>query len=288
MHANRMASKKGLWAGRIMSAVAILFLAFDATVKLLNVAPVIEANARLGYPPSAILPIGIIELVCAIVYAIPASSILGAVLLTGYLGGAVATHFRIGSPLLTHSLFPVYVATLLWGGLFLRNTRLRVLLPGRRRSRPRRIAQRSHDSSGRRFIYGLWTVQTVLALLFLFAGATKLIMSADVLASMNSASRIALPVGFLRFIGAVEVLGALGLVLPGLFGIRETLTPLAAAGLVIIMIGATATTLANGDVAPALFPFAVGLLSTFVAVGRWRSNPERSHGANLISLPAAQ
>ena len=119
-------------------------------------------------------------------------------------------------------------------------------------------------------IYALWIVQGLLAALFLFAGGTKLILPLDVLTSMGSPNQIALPGWFVRFIGVVEVLGALGLILPGLLRIRPGLTPLAAAGLVIIMIGATVLTLAGGDVAPALIPLAVGLLSAFVAYGRWR------------------
>jgi uncharacterized membrane protein YphA (DoxX/SURF4 family) len=118
--------------------------------------------------------------------------------------------------------------------------------------------------------YALWIVQGLLALLFLFAGGMKLVLPLDVLTSMGSPNQIALPGWFVRFIGVVEVLGALGLILPGLLRIRPGLTPLAAAGLVIIMIGATVLTLAGGDVAPALIPLAVGLLSAFVAYGRWR------------------
>src|SRR5438094_8942075 len=116
----------------------------------------------------------------------------------------------------------------------------------------------------------LWIVQGLLAALFLLAGGAKLVMSAD-----QMAGPVALPVWFLRFIGVAEVLGALGLVLPGLLRVRPVLTPLAAAGLVIIMIGATTLTAAGGDVLPALFPLVVGLLATFVAYGRWQLAPQR-------------
>jgi uncharacterized membrane protein YphA (DoxX/SURF4 family) len=118
--------------------------------------------------------------------------------------------------------------------------------------------------------YALWIIQGLLAALFLFAGGTKLILPIDVLTSMGSPNQIPLPGWFVRFIGVAEVLGALGLILPGLLHIRPGLTPLAAIGLVIIMIGATVITLAGGDVAPALIPLLVGLLSAFVAYGRWR------------------
>jgi len=118
--------------------------------------------------------------------------------------------------------------------------------------------------------YALWIIQGLLAAIFLFAGGTKLVLPLDVLMSMGSPNQIQLPGWFVRFIGVVEVLGALGLILPGLLRIRPGLTPLAAAGLVIIMIGATVLTLVADGVAPALIPLVVGLLSAFVAYGRWR------------------
>jgi hypothetical protein len=120
----------------------------------------------------------------------------------------------------------------------------------------------------------LWVVQVLLMLVFLFAGGIKLVLPLEVLTSMGSPNQIQLPGAFLRFIGVCEVLGAVGLVLPGLLRIRRTLTPLAAAGLVVIMIGATAITLADGEFTAAVIPFVVGLLATFVAYGRYRLTPE--------------
>ena len=120
--------------------------------------------------------------------------------------------------------------------------------------------------------YALWIIQVLLALIFLFAGGMKLALPLEKLTGP-----IPLPGLFVRFIGVAEVLGALGLLLPGLLRMRQGLTPLAAAGLVIIMIGATVLTLAGGDVAPALIPLVVGLLSAFVAYGRWRLTPP--HGS---------
>jgi uncharacterized membrane protein YphA (DoxX/SURF4 family) len=117
--------------------------------------------------------------------------------------------------------------------------------------------------------YALWIVQALLAALFLFAGVMKFVMSIE-----EMTKQIPMPGLFLRFIGVVEVLGALGLILPGLLRIRPGLTPLAAAGLVIIMIGATVYTLAAGDVASALMPLVVGILAVFVAYGRWRLTPQ--------------
>jgi hypothetical protein len=126
--------KKMHWAGRVMTAIPVLFLAFDAVIKLMQITPVVESFTALGYPASLALGIGTLELVCLLVYVTPFTSTLGAILLTGYLGGGVATHVRMGDPLLSHSLFPVYVGVLIWGGLFLRDERLRALIPVRKTS----------------------------------------------------------------------------------------------------------------------------------------------------------
>ena len=107
-------------AGHTLSAVAVLFLLFDATIKLMVSPPVVEAFTRLGFPVGLARGIGTLELACLIVYLIPRTAIPGAILLTGFLGGAVVTHVRVGDPLLTHALFPVYVGALVWGGLLLR------------------------------------------------------------------------------------------------------------------------------------------------------------------------
>ena len=123
--------------------------------------------------------------------------------------------------------------------------------------------------------YVLWIIQVLLALLFLFAGGTKLVLPIEVLMSMGSPNAIPLPGLFIRFIGVCEVLGAIGLILPGLMRTRPTLTPLAAAGLVIIMIGATVLTFLGDGFAMAMPPLVVGLLAAFVAFGRWRLAPHR-------------
>ena len=127
----------------------------------------------------------------------------------------------------------------------------------------------------------LWIVQGLLAALFLLAGGAKLVMSAD-----QMAGPVALPVWFLRFIGVAEVLGALGLVLPGLLRVRPVLTPLAAAGLVIIMIGATVVMWAGGMAAVALMNVVVALLAAFVAYGRWRLAPYRNSSRPSVLRPA--
>ncbi|MBI3934106.1 MAG: DoxX family protein [Acidobacteria bacterium] len=116
--------------------------------------------------------------------------------------------------------------------------------------------------------FALWIVQALLALLFLYGGGVKLVLTIEEMTAL-----ISLPGWFLRFLGVAEVLSAIGLILPGLLRIRPGLTPLAAAGLVIIMVGATTITLLNMGLVPALFPPAVGLLAAFVAYGRWRLTP---------------
>ncbi len=119
----------------------------------------------------------------------------------------------------------------------------------------------------------LWIVQVLLALMFLFAGITKLVMSPEAMAAMGSPNQVHLPGLFLKFLGVVEVLGGLGLVLPGIFRTRTGLTPLAAAGLVIIMIGAVVITIMGDGVGAAVVPFVFLLLCAFVAYGRWKLRP---------------
>jgi hypothetical protein len=125
------AAKTTIWAGRIISALAILFLAFDCVLKVLNLAPAVEATTQLGYPAGVVVGIGLLQLACLAVYVIPRTSVLGAVLLTGYLGGAVATHVRAESGLFS-VVFPVIIGVLIWGGLFLRDERVRALISPRR------------------------------------------------------------------------------------------------------------------------------------------------------------
>ena len=124
-------SKKSLWAGRIMSGLVIAFLTLDVAFKFVKPAPasVVETFARLGWSLSLAPVLGIILLVSTVLYVIPNTCVLGAILLTGYLGGAIATHLRIGDPLFSHVLFPTYLGVLLWGGLYLREPRLRALIP---------------------------------------------------------------------------------------------------------------------------------------------------------------
>jgi len=119
---------KTIWAGRILSALSVLFLLFDTAGHLMKPAPVADAFARLGYPLGLSFEIGIIQLVCVMVYAIPRTSILGAVLLTGYLGGAVSAHVRVYDPVFD-TIFPIIIGAMVWGGVYLRDHRLRALIP---------------------------------------------------------------------------------------------------------------------------------------------------------------
>jgi uncharacterized membrane protein YphA (DoxX/SURF4 family) len=124
-------SKTMLLAGRIISGIVILFLLLDGAMKMVPLAIVTETMGQLGYSPSASLArlLGILTLLGTVLYAIPRSSVLGAILLTGYLGGAIATHLRVDSPLFTHTLFGLYLGLMVWGGLYLRDGRLRALIP---------------------------------------------------------------------------------------------------------------------------------------------------------------
>jgi len=125
-------SNRSLWAGRVLSALGALFLLFDGVIHVLKITPVVEAFAQLGYPLGVSVTLGIIEIVCVILYLIPRTSVFGAILLTAYLGGAVATQVRVGAPLFSATLFPIYVALVIWGGLYLRDDVVRAVIPLRR------------------------------------------------------------------------------------------------------------------------------------------------------------
>ena len=123
-------SKGRLWTGRIISALVVLFLLFDSITKVMKVRAVLEASAQLGYPENTIAAIGAILLVCTVFYIIPQTAVLGAILLTGYLGGAVAANVRVASAMF-NTLFPIVFAALAWTGIFLRESRLGALIPFR-------------------------------------------------------------------------------------------------------------------------------------------------------------
>jgi DoxX-like protein len=121
-----------IWTGRVMSALVVVFLLFDGVIKLIPLDVVLDTSRQLGIPPDLARTLGVLTLAGAILYAIPRTSVLGAVLLTGYLGGAIYVHVRADSPLFTHTLFGVYLGLLIWGGLYLRDPELRAIFPIRR------------------------------------------------------------------------------------------------------------------------------------------------------------
>lgn len=131
-NASRTSPSRGrLWTGRVLSGLAVAFLTLDTVVKLIQHPSAVEGSAALGFPPYAVTVLGWLEALCLVLYLVPRTAVLGAVLWTGYLGGAIATHLRLDNPLFTHLLFPTYVAALLWGGLSLRDSRILPLLVAR-------------------------------------------------------------------------------------------------------------------------------------------------------------
>jgi hypothetical protein len=204
-------SSKTLWAGRIISGLMIAFLVMDAVTHILKIAPVVEAFERLGFPIGLAIGLGILELMCTVIYLYPRSSVLGAILLTGYLGGAVAMHLRVGSPLFGEMLFPVYVGVLLWLGLYWRGVRLEgsAALPASKKA--------------------LWTgrvISGVTALLILFAAVPKLLQAAPIIEGFRQAgfpAHLVLVVGVIEFVSSViylvprtRILGAI--LMTGLMG----------------------------------------------------------------------
>ena len=129
MTATAPVSSRRLWTGRVLSGLGALFMIFDGIIHILRITPVVDGFSQLGYPLGVSATLGVIELLCVGLYLIRRTSVLGAILLTGYLGGAIATQVRVGSPLFSTTLFPIYIALLLWGGLYLRDDRVRSLIP---------------------------------------------------------------------------------------------------------------------------------------------------------------
>jgi hypothetical protein len=127
-------SRSRLWTSRILSTLTVLFLIMDIVFKFIRPIPpqVLQSVAQLGLQPGLLTAIGVLLLICTVLYVIPATSVLGAVLLTGYLGGAISLQVRVGNPLFGYVLFPVYIGVLMWAGLYLRESRLHALLPLRK------------------------------------------------------------------------------------------------------------------------------------------------------------
>jgi len=230
-------SKGMLWTGRILTWLCGLFLLMDGVMKLVQPAAVIEATTKLGYAASLILPLGVVLLVCTVLYLVPRTAVLGAILLTGYLGGAVNTHVRVGNPLFSHVLFPVYLGVMLWGGLHLRDGRLRALLPLREPGPAPTKAM-------------LWTgivLSALPVLLLLFSGGAKV---ANIAAVAEGFAKLGYPAGAAMGIGILELACTVLYVIP------QT-SVLGAVLLAGYLGGATATQLRGGE--PIFTPILVGV-----------------------------
>jgi hypothetical protein len=125
-------SRKSLWVSRVIGGVAVLFLTMDALMKLLQMPVAVQGSAKIGFNAHTVFILGVIQTVALVLYLVPRTAVLGAILWTGYLGGAVATHVRLADPLFSHILFPTYVGAMLWAALWLRDQRVRALVPFRR------------------------------------------------------------------------------------------------------------------------------------------------------------
>lgn len=122
---------KQVWTGRVFSGIAVAFMIFDGAIKFSGIKAVADSLAQLGLPADIAPTLGVIGLACTLLYAIPRTAVFGAVLLTGYLGGAIAINLRVGLPLFSHILFPIYLSLFIWGGLWFRDERVRALIPMR-------------------------------------------------------------------------------------------------------------------------------------------------------------
>ncbi|HEY6349998.1 MAG TPA: DoxX family protein [Candidatus Angelobacter sp.] len=226
------AADKELWAGRIISGLVIAFMLFDTVIHLMKITPVVQAFQQLGWPISLAFVLGIIELLCVVFYLYPRTSIVGAILLTGYLGGAVVTQLRVGNPLFGEALFPVYVGILAWGGLYLREPGLRALIPI---VKTRSTAENAGDSRKK-----LWTgrvVSAIVALMILFASSVKLVKAPAV---VEGFAKQGFPEHLVIVVGIIELLCAVIYLVPR----TAVLGAILMTGL---MGGATATNVRVGD-----------------------------------------
>lgn len=230
-------SNKQLWAARILSGLPALFLLMDAIGKLIKPAPVVSETTRLGYAESVILPLGVVLLICTLLYVIPRTTILGAILLTGYLGGAVNTHVRLYEGWFK-ILFPVFFGVLLWGGLYLRDRRLAVLMP---------LTTKAPAASSKMF-WGGWVMGVLPALLLFFSAFMKLSKNPQ---AVEGFAKYGYPSAAIFAIGIVETLCTVLYLIP-----RTSV--LGAILLTGYMGGALSTHLRAGE--PFLIQFLVGVL----------------------------
>jgi hypothetical protein len=158
-------SKSRLYVGYTFTVLSILFMLMDASFKFTSSPQVVQAQAQLGFPMRLTPAIGVIALVCTALYAIPVTTVLGALLLTGYMGGAIALQLRVDNPLFTHTLFPIYIALFIWGGIWLREKRLRDVFPLTRRS--------TEQSSSKKLVWTGYILTVLSALLMLLTAVMK-------------------------------------------------------------------------------------------------------------------
>lgn len=221
-------SQRAPWTGRIVSGVTVAFLLMDGIMHMTTIAPVVQAFAQLGFPMRLALGLGILELVCVAIYVYPRTSVLGAILLTGYLGGAVAMHLRVGSSLFGETLFPVYVGIMVWGGLYLRERQLHALIP---------IVAVKKTTMSKKMLWAGRAATAVPALLILFASIPKLLKAAPIVEGFRQAG---FPEYLVVTVGIIELVCTVAYLVPR----TRVLGAILMTGL---MGGATATNLRVGD-----------------------------------------
>ena len=238
-------SSKALWTGWIISGLVIAFMLFDAVIHLAKITAVVQAFQEIGWPIRLAVPLGIIELLCVVVFLFPRTAMVGAILLTGYLGGAVVTQLRVGHPLFGETLFPVYVGILLWAGLYLREPRLQQFLPLVKTSR----SQASDGRVSKKQIWAGRIVSGLAALMILFASSVKLMKAPAVVQGFAQAG---FPEHLVLTVGIIELLSAVIYLIPR----TSVLGAILMTGL---MGGATATNVRVGDPSMAI-TITIGIL----------------------------
>ncbi|HEU4637142.1 MAG TPA: DoxX family protein, partial [Edaphobacter sp.] len=228
-------SKSRIYTGYTLTVLSILFLLMDACIKFTSSPQVAQTIAQLGFPMRLTKAIGVLALACTVLYAVPATAVLGSLLLTGYLGGAIALHLRVDNPLFTHILFPIYVALFIWGGIWLRDRRLQEVFP---------ITARSGEPvSPRKFVVTGYILTTISALLVLLTAVVKFTF----VLKPGSPPPI-FPMHHIHLLGYIEIVCTVLYLFPAT-------TFLGALLLTAYMGGATAVNLQSGEaVLPSLVP----------------------------------
>jgi uncharacterized membrane protein YphA (DoxX/SURF4 family) len=183
-----------VWIGRIITILVAAFMLLDGGLHLSRVAPVVKAFAQLGFPLRLAVTLGIIEIVCVVLYVVPRTAVLGAILLTAYLGGAIAIQLRVGNPLFGETLFPLYLGVLVWAGLFPRDQRLRALIPLR--------ACPSQAPASRKVLWGGRIISALVALMLIFAGITKVM---TLPAMVQGFAQLGIPQSLIVVVGLLEL-----------------------------------------------------------------------------------